>query len=118
MDKQWKTMGEAYADLLMKADYRNLPRCKGCPLMIKMSEYERFDCAMYWRPGTNTKEGFPLEDGWECPRDSFDKSRWYVKVMFYFMRITGLYRLAGKWSDWKLKRMLKKVEEENRRQKK
>lgn len=47
-------------------DYENLPKCHGCPLMGEGDERTR--CALYWRPGTGTKRGFPTEDGWECPR--------------------------------------------------
>lgn len=52
-------------------DYDNLPKCQSCPINKKREE--RVKCALYWRPGTGTKAGFPKDDGWECPRDSVPK---------------------------------------------
>lgn len=52
----------------MGYDYSNLPKCLDCPMPNNVEE--RTECALHWRPGTGTKEGFPKEDGWECPKDS------------------------------------------------
>ena len=51
----------------MGFDYKNLKKCEGCTLFEKGDD--RTNCAIYWRPGTGTKTGFPMENGWECPRD-------------------------------------------------
>lgn len=50
--------------------YENFPYCKDCP----NKEENKTVCAEYWRPGTGTKEGFPIKqaDGtlWNCPKDT------------------------------------------------
>lgn len=59
----------------MGFNYFRLPKCEGCtcPTDGYPPKGRKYDCAMYWRPGTGTKTGFPRPDGWECPRDSWDK---------------------------------------------
>lgn len=57
----------------MGYDYSNLPYCRDCKL--PMSKGERYGCAIYWRPQTGTKVGFPTDDGWNCPKDSFTEEQ-------------------------------------------
>ena len=49
-------------------DYTNLPYCADCPLPDNLED--KTECALYWRPETGTKTGSPMEDGWNCPKDS------------------------------------------------
>ena len=53
----------------MGYDYTDLPYCRDCK--IPMEQEERYECALHWRPQTGTKTGFPMKDGWNCPKDSF-----------------------------------------------
>ena len=48
-------------------DYTNLPYCADCPLPDNLED--KTECALHWRPETGTKTGFPMEDGWNCPKD-------------------------------------------------
>ena len=48
-------------------DYTNLPYCADCPFPDDLEDKTK--CALYWRPETGTKTGFPTEDGWNCPKD-------------------------------------------------
>lgn len=56
----------------MGYDYTDLPYCRDCKLTV--SQDEKFECAVYWRPQTGTKTGFPTEDGWNCPKDTFNRN--------------------------------------------
>lgn len=58
----------------MEFDYENLPKCDGCVIPEKIGS-TKLVCALYWRPGTGTKVGFPDKDGNECPRDWFEIRR-------------------------------------------
>lgn len=58
----------------MGFDYNDLPKCRECQIP-EMAGVDKYDCAIHWRPGTGTKFGFPTRDGFECPRDAFEKSQ-------------------------------------------
>lgn len=51
-----------------KFDYSNLPYCRDC--LIPLDKNAKKQCALYWRPQTNTKV-FPQSEKWNCPKDSF-----------------------------------------------
>ena len=61
----------------MGFNYKDLPRCRGCTMPEDLrwdkNGFDRYDCALYWRPGTGTKTGFPMEDGFQCPRDPWER---------------------------------------------
>lgn len=44
-----------------------LPYCKNC--VISMTDREREECMLHWRPGLGTKFGFP-KNGLNCPNDT------------------------------------------------
>lgn len=56
----------------MGYDYTDFPYCRDCKLTV--SQDEKIECAVYWRPQTGTKTGFPTEDGWNCPKDTFNRN--------------------------------------------
>lgn len=51
---------------------KRLPYCEDC--FLPMTDDERCGCMTHWRPQTGTKTGFPTEDGWNCPKDTFNRS--------------------------------------------
>ena len=48
------------------------PYCDYCPIPFE-SEQEKKLCGLHWRPKTGTKAGFPMADGFNCPKDVLNK---------------------------------------------
>lgn len=49
----------------------NYEHCIECKMPFK-SLRDKYLCSIHWRPKSGTKEGFPLEDGFNCPRDGWE----------------------------------------------
>ena len=48
------------------------PYCDDC-LMPHQNLQEKLLCGLHWRPLSGTKAGFPLENGWNCPKDTVNE---------------------------------------------
>lgn len=57
----------------MAEKIKRLPYCEDC--FLPMTDDERCECMTHWRPQLGTKVGFPTEDGWNCPKDSFTEEQ-------------------------------------------
>jgi len=45
--------------------------CLECEMPFK-SLRDKYLCSIHWRPKSGTKEGWPLENGTNCPRDGWE----------------------------------------------
>lgn len=54
-------------------DFRGFTEyCEDCPISFQSAK-DKCVCGYHWRPKTGTKVGFPRSDGWNCPRDTFER---------------------------------------------
>lgn len=57
----------------MVGDFRGFTKyCEDCPISFQSAK-DKCGCGYHWRPKTGTKAGFPRPDGWNCPRDTFER---------------------------------------------